>query len=554
MARSLNEIIRSVTEIYLQNITPSSHPSPEVIETELVEKVSTEIKLENALRDKGDKLHIPQKLCASQIADIMMKTCCIRRICCGGVSADPEYDLLSIYMTEGEDEGIYVTSEDVFKRIAKQYNYSITSREMKDVLELVALSAPRVMRTNDRDLIAVNNGIFNYVTKTLEPFSEDYVFMAKSRVNYNVNATNVQITEPDGDIWDIESWMDDLSDDPEVVDILWKVLGAIIRPFVRWNKSAWFYSNTGNNGKGTLCELMRQLCGEGSYASVPLVDFAKDFALEPLTRSTAIIVDENDVGLYIDKAANLKAVITNDVIAINRKFKTPISYQFYGFMVQCLNEFPRIKDKSDSFYRRQLFIPFDRCFTGREKKYIKEDYLHRQEVLEYVLYKVLNMPDYYELTAPESCVVALTEYKDFNDPVRQYMEEIMEQLQWDLVPFSFLYELYKAWFKKNMPSGGIQGRNTFITDFLNILPEYPEWYCLGRSKAIRTGSRMVKPEPLIYEYNLTEFRNARYTGNDPERISTLSDVKATYNGILRQSSGLDVGDGDGSDDLSESES
>ena len=152
--------------------------------------------------------------------------------------------------------------------------------------------------------------------------------------------------------------MADLSDDPEIVELLWQILGAIIRPHVRWNKSAWLYSETGNNGKGTLCELMRSLCGDGSYAAIPLINFSKDFALEPLTRSTAIIVDENDVGCFIDKAANLKAVITNDVIPINRKFKTPLSYQFYGFMVQCLNEFPRIKDKSDSFYRRQLFIPF----------------------------------------------------------------------------------------------------------------------------------------------------------------------------------------------------
>ena len=38
------------------------------------------------------------------------------------------------------------------------------------------------------------------------------------------------------------------------------------------------------------------LCGPGTYASIPLSNFSKDFMLEPLTRATAIIVDENDVG------------------------------------------------------------------------------------------------------------------------------------------------------------------------------------------------------------------------------------------------------------------
>ena len=183
--------------------------------------------------------------------------------------------------------------------------------------------------------------------------------------------------DEDGTDWDVESWMMSLSDDLEVVQVLWECLGAIIRPNVPWNKSAWFYSESGNNGKGTLCELMRQLCGEGSYASIPLSDFGKDFMLEPLLRASSIIVDENDVGTFIDKAANLKAVITGDTLSINRKFKTPVAFNFHGFMVQCLNEMPRIKDRSDSFFRRQLFVPFTKCFTGAERKYIKTDYLHR---------------------------------------------------------------------------------------------------------------------------------------------------------------------------------
>ena len=88
---------------------------------------------------------------------------------------------------------------------------------------------------------------------------------------------------------------------------------------------------------------MRQLCGEGTYASIPLADFSKDFMLEPLLHASAVIVDENDVGTFIDKAANLKAIITGDVFQMNRKHKSAIAYRFRGFMVQCLNELPRIR-------------------------------------------------------------------------------------------------------------------------------------------------------------------------------------------------------------------
>jgi putative DNA primase/helicase len=192
-------------------------------------------------------------------------------------------------------------------------------------------------------------------------------------------------------------------------------------------------------------------------------------------------------------------------------------------------------------------VPFNKCFTGVERKYIKNDYLHRPEVLEYVMYKVLNM-NYYTLDEPASCRAALEEYKDFNDPVRQFMDEMMPQLVWDLIPFSFLYDLYKAWFRKNSPNGQIQGRNTFIVDIMNLLPNYPEWYCMGRTTAIRPGKKMDAPELLISEYGLKDWENPSYSGADKNKIC-CPNLKSTYNGLLRYVvSTDDDADKDGDDD------
>jgi putative DNA primase/helicase len=255
--------------------------------------------------------------------------------------------------------------------------------------------------------------------------------------------------------------------------------------------------------------------------------------LEPLTRASAIIVDENDVGTFIDKAGNLKSVITNDVIAINRKFKTPISFQFNGFMVQCLNEFPKIKDKSDSFYRRQLFIPMTKCFTGAERKYIKNEYLHRQDVLEYILKRVLEM-NYYSLSEPNSCTKALIEYKEFNDPVRQFWDELRTEFVWDLLPFTFLYDLYKSWFKLNSPSGTVLGKTTFVNDLLQIIKGDKMWYCLSKDYQTKTSSTNIgDSEPLIIEYGLTDWMSKSYKGNNPVRLAEFDTPKVNYRGILR---------------------
>ena len=539
MSNTLNGIIEETTLKYLDDIE-DIEKTPKEIEEELLGSMQMELGMyaqKNGLKKSSVK--IPQKLDFYIIAEILARRYPICTINTAGTNADESYDLLAIYMSEGKNEGIYVTDENTFSKLIKEFNYSITSRESDECINRLRLIVERKERTCDKDLIALNNGIFNYSEKKLLPFSPDYVFLTKSRVNYNENAKCINIhNDLDDTDWNVEDWMNDLSDDPGVVHLLWQILGAIIRPHVSWNKSRWFYSEKGNNGKGTLCELMRQICGDGAYASIPLSDMGKDFMLEPLTRASAIIVDENDVGTFIDKAANLKAIVTNDVIQINRKFKTPIPYKFYGFMVQCLNEMPRVRDKSDSFFRRQIFIPFNKCFTGKERRYIKTDYLRRPEVLEYVLYKVLHM-EYYTFDVPPSCEQALNDYKEFNDPVRVFIDEVVNECSWDLIPFTFLYDLYKKWFKLNMPSGTIQNKSTFINDLIGALGDNEIWYATRKTQ-YRTNKFTFKCEPLIAKYELTEWENSKYKN---KKTATMED-RCTINpdsmtdrqrGIVRRS-------------------
>lgn len=529
-----DEVMRVVTQKYLDGLDKDNIPSNSQIAKELIERVREEFSLENALRVKGEKWLIPQQLTNAQIALIVRFKYSIVKIACGGREKTSEgQELLGVYQTHGPDEGLYTTSNDDFWKIMKGFNFNLSIKAFEEIMVIIKKESPLVEPCNDQDLIAVNNGIFNYKTKVIMPFSPDYVFLSKSKVNYNPRAQNHVLHNPDDNMdWDVESWMNELSDDPEIVNLFWEILGAILRPDVSWNKSVWFYANTGNNGKGTLCELMRNLCGPGTYASIPLNQLGQNFGLEALIGASAIIVDENDVGAYVDSAANLKAIITHDVIQINRKFKTAVAYKCKGLMVQCVNEFPRVKDKSGSLYRRQLLVPFTKCFTGCERKYIKNDYLHRAEVLEYVLYKVLNM-NYYTLSEPMACTQLLEEYKTYNDPLRQFVEDVFPKLVWDLQPFTFLYELYKAWYRKNSPSGTPLGRNAFIESLISLLPTLPEWECENKKKSISTGNKMDLPEPLIIEFDIREWMNPNYKGNDKDLICH-PDLKKNYRGLERK--------------------
>lgn len=541
MVHTRDEVIRVMTENYLNSLNMANLPAPDVIQENILTNVETALKTENAMRDKGDKFRYVHELLPAQIAMILVRLYPIVKISSSTAKGVTDYDVLAIYQDSGPDEGIYLTSYTCFRNLIRTYSYTIKDNEIEETLKILNDTAPRVEPCRDRDLIAVNNGIFNYKSKQLLPFTPDKVFLSKSKVDYNPNATNPIIMEPDGGQWDVESWMLELMDDPEMTNLLWCIIGAAIRPNVPWNRSTWFFATTGNNGKGTLTELMRSLCGEGTYTSIPLADMGKDFMLESLVHASAIIVDENDVGQFVDKAANFKAIVTNDVIQINRKFMKPITIQSHCFMVQCCNELPRFRDKSSSLTRRLLIVPFTKSFTGHEKKYIKNDFLHRQDVLEYVLRRVLEiMPAYYELPEPEACKLALDDYRQYNNPVLAFLDEVLSELVWDLVPWSFLYDLYKAWFHRTNPSGSIQGRTTFIQEVQAAIPNYPDtgYIALASQDKRRPKNMMVEPEYLIHDYDLTDWMNPSYAGVSLPNIDAQCRFPVylqadKYSGLLR---------------------
>lgn len=524
---TLQRVIAEETQAYVSQLNLGDDDYLR-IEDELMKKIRVRITKANQAKQKGDaSLSMPKYLTFGQIAEILNKTMIIK------VITDDDNDdteLLGIY-----NDGIYETNHRIIYNAAIQLNNTLTKHDLQELIHRLMLICEHVSLNKDRDLIAVNNGIFNYKKKKLIDFDESYVFLSKSSVDYSETPVSLK-TFPDG--WNVEDWLKDIAVDDEVCTLLWETMSAILRPYVKWNKSVWLYSTMGNNGKGTFCELLRNLLGPKAHASIPLADFAKDFALGPLIGKQAIIVDENDVGTYIDKIGIMKAVITSDIVTINQKYKDPINYRFRGMMVQCLNEYPKVKDKSESFYRRQIFVPFEKCFTGKENKKIKSEYLHDPDVLQYVMRKVLNdMPDFYDLSEPQACKEALSNYKENNDPIRQFWIEFEDQFVWDLVPYKFLFDLYKAWYDQNFPRAQQVSLPVFINSLKTIIMrESIVWGCDDDNrKKYRTGNKMSKPELLIDQYQLKEWYSKAYQGRDPKKRCTLtSELAVSYTGIFRK--------------------
>jgi len=487
---------------------------------------------------KTGKKRVPSKLDFDDASIIMMSL----------------YTFRNIQMTERADDivttmyddkaGTYVTSYKQMYEIMRRLATGFKEKDKQDVMHDIESAIPTVEPTKDKNLFAVNNGIYNKLTGELMPFDRDYVFLTKIPIDYHNKSTNPVITAPDGFNWNVEDWIKDIMDDDlDATTLIWQVIADCLQPNYSRHKSIWFYSEKGNNGKGTVGQLIKNLLGKGNYASLSVDDFNHEYLKETLLGTAANIADENDVDVWIDSVKDYKASITGDDININRKYEKPLRVQYLGTNLQMMNGLPKTKDKSDSVYRRLIIVPFLKSFTNNgERKYIKDDYIGRQDVLEYVLHVALNM-DFDDYITPLVSSELLHSYKEKNNPVMEFWNELKDEFIWDLLPTPFLYDVYKSWHMTNNPSGKPMSSRSFIDTLRAVVQSQGDAWedKSSRTDKVRSMGKMYDDEPLITTFGLdkidktgrtSRWANDTYNGTNTQKKREFT-RSVSYRGFVR---------------------
>lgn len=545
MPRSEETIVERETQAYLESIKDQKVIAPD-IRDQLLSRIGKGFTREQMLRDKDTfakhlRVNAPRSLDELTCVKVLLDRYFIAAIDFANGEGDEDLVELGIWTLPpadlnkiDRDHGLYRTGERRFSQLIRGLKPGTSEHGIKSILATLKTHAPIKEITRIPHLRAVNNGIFNHKTQALEPFTPDHVAVHKIPVNYNPDAEDPEITMPDGEKWTFNAWLKGLTEDEGVYELLWEGIAAVAWPYFKRSKALFLHSDKGLNGKGTYCRLLENILGPRGSTAIPLTKFGDEYALTNLLRAQAIITHENSVGTFSDDLKDFKSVATADKFTMNRKFKDPMDAVFVGPIFQCVNDFPKTRDKSNSIARRQLWIPFPKSFEGDglERGYIKDDYLGRHEVLEYVLKEALHMP-LAKFSEPQACLDLLETAKRENNAVREFWFELEDQFVWDLLPTSFLYDLFIAWFKKNHPSGIPVSKSTFTNQLLDILSTSDLWDFKDKNKKHRPGQKFVLPEPLIAEYDLKDWFNTGYSGNDHVRKSGFVPTKANYMGVQR---------------------
>lgn len=451
---------------------------------------------------------------------------------------------IGIYQEDGDNEGVWeITNQPlgVFGDLLVRYKPNASIREKREAFALIKTMLPVKEKCVIPYYVPVNNGIVDVLNKKLLPFSPDLVFTAKIHTNLNLAATNPVIQIPGKGTWDVDSWLNSLGS-PSFVFSIKEVIQAACLPLAPRNKMAIFYSENGCSWKGTICQTIRNILGEESTISIPINEFSSRFALANLPNALAIVTDENDVNSFSKGMGVLKSVITSDVCSIERKGYDSYSYRFNGLVLQCVNDKIRSDDKSFSFLRRLHVIPFEHSFAkdGNENKLIKEYFIHRTDVLEYILKMVLVDMAYRDsFTETAETKAALQGFISATNNVVAFLDEVLAEAQWDLLPATdLLYESYKQYAKKVSPSGNLIGRNDFIASIKEYVDtktrENPnfEWEWTDSTRTDNYIDFSVR-EPLVENYPVEPFNRVMYESSHGYALVDRSKVKDKYSGLKR---------------------
>ena len=172
------------------------------------------------------------------------------------------------------DSGTYTKNTKKINTMINIVDNQATERTIKEVRNKLILECKETIKTNDTNLVIVNNGIYDRSQKKLLPFSPDYIFTTKIATNYNPNAS----IEPVYNGWSVSKWFNEISNgEQDKIKLLWQIVTACVDSNISHEAAIFLVDNgQGRTGKSTFEKLIMNLVGEENCGQLKLIEFEEN--------------------------------------------------------------------------------------------------------------------------------------------------------------------------------------------------------------------------------------------------------------------------------------
>ncbi len=246
--------------------------------------------------------------------------------------------------------GIYVLGlNDLKAEIQNILEELTTQNDKNNIIEMVKDStlADRKDFDVDKNLINLNNGIFDVKNKQFIPHDPKYLFFTKIPVNYDANATCPIIGK----------FLNEILPE-EYIKIILQWFGyCLYRNY--FIKKAIIFVGERDTGKSTLLKLFARFIGEENTSGVSLHKIASDkFASSCLYNKHLNAYDELSPD-DINDNGSFKMAVGGGIIGGEKKFGEQFEFLNYSKLTFACNKIPDVKDAGDdAYFSRWIIVPF----------------------------------------------------------------------------------------------------------------------------------------------------------------------------------------------------
>ena len=393
-----------------------------------------------------------------------------------------------------------------------------TSKEGNAFLERLKLEAPTAHMRRTNSLTFWRNGVYDMEQKRFMAYDDpsyeqcygDYITLRKNVTNHplgkpwgNVKTCEIDpqtgeaieptIVEPDGNVWHaMDGLQIPFEMDTDVGQASFKIICQGAQFMLRGCNGQLYHfwinqGGSGSSGKGMLADAFSRLVerkpneiGEGdedviqSHAimTFPIEALSKDYNLNTnVLQACANFGNETNTTVgYIEDNALIKLLSRNEEITVRPIYEPPFQVLLdYIWWVQMSNNLPRTREKNGSIIECIVAIPFEKILDRTNKKYIKSDYIRREEVASYYAWYLTCKCPMWDIYDPQ----ALAVLKPFKQEMLknsmttfQFFEEFLPICPLDVIPVEFLYDIYLRYCEINgiEKSRQAQDKNQMATD------------------------------------------------------------------------------------------
>lgn len=258
------------------------------------------------------------------------------------------------------ENGIYVENTDFIKTeiqvLLDDLNNIGNTNEILEQIRNMKTVKREEFEDTDRDLINLDNGVFNISKKEIYEHHPKYYFFTKLPVVYDENAT-----------WDnVFVVLKDLLQSKDI-DILQEFFGfCLYRHY--FIKKALILTGEKHTGKTTILNIISRLIGKDNLAGVSLQDLSLNrFAMSDLYNKYSNIYDELSAE-DINNTGKFKMVTGNSPIMGEIKHGGRFPFKNYAKLIFACNKIPAVNDiADDAYFDRWIIINCNKT-VDKEKR------------------------------------------------------------------------------------------------------------------------------------------------------------------------------------------